>query len=107
MHLALPTTLITLAASFLLSPHALLAQRAQAFKPEVRQYISVDAPVVALIHVRVIDGTGAPPKNDQTVVISGTVTPPGPNGGAAEFRNPFVPPREQTHIPIKEMAVVG
>ena len=45
--------------------------RAQpALSPEVRQYVSVDAPVVALTHVRVIDGTGAPAREDQTVVIA-------------------------------------
>lgn len=37
--------------------------------PAVRAYVSVDAPVVALTHVRVIDGTGAPPREDQTLVI--------------------------------------
>lgn len=35
----------------------------------VRAYVSVDAPVVALTHVRIIDGTGAPPREDQTLVI--------------------------------------
>ena len=38
--------------------------------PAVRQFVSVDAPVVALTHVRVIDGTGAPARDNQTVVIS-------------------------------------
>ncbi|HTJ20917.1 MAG TPA: amidohydrolase family protein [Gemmatimonadaceae bacterium] len=37
--------------------------------PAVRQFVSVDTPIVALTHVRVIDGTGAPPRADQTVVI--------------------------------------
>ncbi|MEP6692509.1 MAG: amidohydrolase family protein [Gemmatimonadaceae bacterium] len=37
----------------------------------VLQYVSVDAPVVALIHARVIDGTGAPARDDQAVVIRG------------------------------------
>ncbi len=37
----------------------------------VRQYVTVDAPVVALTHVRVIDGTGTTAKDDQTVVITG------------------------------------
>ena len=38
--------------------------------PQVTQeFISVDAPVVALQHVRVIDGTGAPATADQTIVI--------------------------------------
>ena len=35
----------------------------------VRQYVAVDTPVVALTHVRVIDGTGAPARADQTIVI--------------------------------------
>ncbi len=34
-------------------------------------FIRVEAPAVALTHVRVIDGTGAAPKDDQTIVISG------------------------------------
>src|SRR5690349_21081702 len=32
-----------------------------------RQFVSVDAPVVALTHVRLVDGTGTPAKDDQTV----------------------------------------
>jgi enamidase len=44
------------------------AQRPE-LSPTVREYVSVDAPVVALIHVRVIDGTGAPAREDQTLVI--------------------------------------
>src|SRR5437868_15032782 len=39
--------------------------------PEVREFVSVDAPVVALTHARVIDGTGAAAATDQTIVISG------------------------------------
>src|SRR5215204_1376825 len=35
-----------------------------------RQFIRTDARIVALAHVRVIDGTGAAPKDDQTMVIS-------------------------------------
>ncbi len=35
----------------------------------VRAYISVDAPIVALTHVRVIDGTGAPARDDQTLIL--------------------------------------
>ena len=36
---------------------------------QARQFIVVDTPIVALTHVRVIDGTGAAPVEDQTVVI--------------------------------------
>jgi imidazolonepropionase-like amidohydrolase len=38
---------------------------------DVKAFVSVDAPAVALTHVRVIDGTGGPVREDQTVVISG------------------------------------
>jgi imidazolonepropionase-like amidohydrolase len=34
-------------------------------------YVSVNAPIVALTHVRVVDGTGAPARTDQTVVVDG------------------------------------
>jgi len=37
---------------------------------DVAPYVAVDAPVVALTHVRVVDGTGAPAKEDQTVVVA-------------------------------------
>jgi imidazolonepropionase-like amidohydrolase len=43
---------------------------AQTLSPQVRGFVKVDAPVVALTHVRVIDGTGAAAREDQTVVLS-------------------------------------
>ena len=42
----------------------------QALSPEVREFVKVDAPAVALTHVRVIDGTGAAARIDQTIIIS-------------------------------------
>src|SRR6266481_301264 len=42
----------------------------QSLSPEVRAFVKVDAPIVALTHVRVIDGTGAAAREDQTVVVS-------------------------------------
>jgi len=39
--------------------------------PGVREFVKVSAPVIALTHVRVIDGTGSPARNDQTIIISG------------------------------------
>jgi len=42
----------------------------QTLSPDVKKFVKVDAPVVAITHVRVIDGTGAPVREDQTVVIS-------------------------------------
>ncbi len=51
-----------------------LAQR-PTFSNQVRNFISVDAPVIALTNVRVIDGTGAPAKAGQNVIINdGTIT---------------------------------
>ena len=44
--------------------------RGEGLSPHVRGFVRVDAPKVALTHVRVIDGTGAPPAEDQTVVIT-------------------------------------
>lgn len=37
--------------------------------PDVREYVKFDSPVIVLTHVRVIDGTGAVARNDQTIVI--------------------------------------
>ena len=47
------------------------AQSIDALSPEVRKYLSVSTPKVALEHVQVIDGTGAAPKLDQNIYISG------------------------------------
>lgn len=44
---------------------------AQDFATEVRQFIKVQAPIIALVHVRVMDGTGALPRENQTVILSG------------------------------------
>ncbi|MDQ3820599.1 MAG: amidohydrolase, partial [Acidobacteriota bacterium] len=45
-------------------------QRGPTLSQEVRDFVSVDAPVIALTHARVIDGTGAKALQDQTVIIS-------------------------------------
>src|SRR6202034_1876438 len=42
----------------------------QTLSPQVRGFVKVDAPVVALTHVRVIDGTGAAAREDQTIILS-------------------------------------
>ncbi len=41
------------------------------FAPGLRPFVTVDAATFALEHVRVIDGSGAPPLEDQTIVIGG------------------------------------
>ena len=39
--------------------------------PDRQQFIRTEAPVIAIVHVRVIDGTGAAAREDQTVMVSG------------------------------------
>jgi imidazolonepropionase-like amidohydrolase len=57
---------------------------AQAPSSERQQFIRVEAPVVALTHVRVIDGTGAVAQDDQTIVISdGKIQSMGPSATAS------------------------
>ncbi len=43
---------------------------AQSLSPEVRKFVTTDARVIALTHVRVIDGTGAAAREDQTIILS-------------------------------------
>src|SRR2546430_10279246 len=62
-----PTTLRALGA-LLLVPALGTAQR-PTLSAAVKQYVAVDTPVVVLTHVRVIDGTGAAAKEDQTLII--------------------------------------
>src|SRR5256712_3383003 len=58
---------------------ALIAQRPDSFAASVREYIAVDTSLVALTHVLLVDGTGAAPKSDQTVVIrAGRIAAVGP-----------------------------
>jgi hypothetical protein len=59
---------ILAAVPFLLASQ-LAAQNRPAFSDVTREFISVDAPVVALQHVRVTDGTGGPVTENQTIVI--------------------------------------
>jgi len=64
-----------------LLPAALWAQGR--FTPGVKPFVTVDAPVVALQHVRIIDGTGAQPQEDQTIILDhGTISRTGPSAGA-------------------------
>jgi imidazolonepropionase-like amidohydrolase len=63
---------------------ALLAAQHPHFTAETKQYVVVDTPVVVLRHVRVIDGTGAAPRDDQTIVLShGLITATG-NGATTQ-----------------------
>lgn len=51
-----------------------------ALSPEVKPFVNVNAARVALQHVRVIDGTGAAARDDQTVVIA---------NGKIEYAGPY------------------
>ncbi|MDF1505194.1 amidohydrolase family protein [Roseisolibacter sp. H3M3-2] len=51
---------------------------------EARQFVTVDTPVVALTRVRVIDGTGAPARDGQTIVVErGVIRAVGADGSVA------------------------
>jgi imidazolonepropionase-like amidohydrolase len=75
----------TLAATLLLfAALPLAAQQQQQGRPALsqltRRFVSVDAPVIALTNVRVVDGTGAAPREGQTIVIQdGKIAAVGPS----------------------------
>jgi imidazolonepropionase-like amidohydrolase len=48
---------------------------AQAPQADLKQFVRVDSNVVALTHVRIVDGTGAAPMEDQTIlIVDGKIT---------------------------------
>jgi imidazolonepropionase-like amidohydrolase len=53
----------------LLGPIGLAAQSYQSLSNDLRQYVTVPETSVALVNVRVVDGTGAAPREGQTIVI--------------------------------------
>jgi enamidase len=77
------------------------AQR-QVVTPGIRDFVEIDAPVVALTRVRVIDGTGAPPLEDQTVIIrDGVIEAIGPAATTA------VPEGADTHVMLGRTVMPG
>jgi enamidase len=64
----MPCHRVVLASGAVLFAATLAAQPPQ-FSNQVRGFIKVDAPVVALTNVRIVDGTGAPARQNQTVVL--------------------------------------
>jgi imidazolonepropionase-like amidohydrolase len=59
---------------------ALVCEIATAASP----FVSMDAPVIVLTHVRVIDGTGSSPREDQSIVIeAGKIKGVGPSASLA------------------------
>ena len=72
-----------LAIALALAPSA-AAQRGAALGERVRPFVSVSEPVVALVNVKVIDGSGAAPRDGQTVVIrDGKIAAVGPSSTMA------------------------
>lgn len=59
------------AAVLLLAGFTTAAAAQQRLSDTTRAYVSIDAPLVALTNVALIDGTGRPARANQTVVISG------------------------------------
>jgi imidazolonepropionase-like amidohydrolase len=73
-----------LIACTLAAPLPLAAQSYDQLSNSVRDLVSVAEPVVALTNVRVIDGTGATPRDGQTVVIrNGRIAAVGPAASTA------------------------
>ena len=62
----------------------LIAQQRPTLSNAVRAYVSVDAPLIALTHARVIDGTGAAAREDQTLILNnGVITAIGNSASTA------------------------
>ncbi len=81
MALAVLATLAGLALT-LLPVQPLTAQAARS--PQLQQFVAVEAPVVALTNVKVIDGTGAPAASGRTIVIrDGRIAAVGPTGSVS------------------------
>jgi imidazolonepropionase-like amidohydrolase len=75
------TTVSVVAFTLSLVAQPLLAQRPDSLSEEVRKYVAVDTSVVALTHVTLLDGTGAAPATDRTVLIrDGRIAEVGPAG---------------------------
>src|SRR5256885_13566653 len=62
--------IVTPIAFLLYSVGSLPAQTAPVLSAAVREYVTVDAPVTAITHVRLIDGTGGAVAEDQTIVLA-------------------------------------
>jgi imidazolonepropionase-like amidohydrolase len=66
--------------SLLLAASTAFAQRPQ-LAAAARQFVSVDTTIVALTHARIIDGTGAPARENQTLIIrDGSIAALGDDG---------------------------
>lgn len=74
------TFLLAVSALVLLHTGFVVAQSASSLSDAVREFVRVEAPVVALTHVQVIDGTGGPTTKDRTIIIrNGRIAAVGPS----------------------------
>ena len=72
---------VVIAGASLLGVSAVNAQTRESLSDDVQEFVSVDAETVALQGVMLIDGTGGPPRANQTVVIEDDrITAVGPSG---------------------------
>lgn len=72
--------LLLAVSSFMIAASTMSAQRAT-LTGQARQFIAVDTTIVALTHARIIDGTGAPPRENQTLIIrDGSIAAVGDDG---------------------------
>src|ERR1700730_13474321 len=52
--------------------------------PVTKSFIAIDSPIIALQHVRVIDGTGAPAAENQTILVEqGNIREIGPDSSVS------------------------
>jgi imidazolonepropionase-like amidohydrolase len=65
------------------SPAAPVLAPPAALAPELQKYVAVPAGKIALTHVRVIDGTGAVPAEDRTILVDGPTIDAVRDGSAA------------------------
>ena len=81
--------ILLLSLCVLLLPSATFAQRAEKFDKRVKQYVVHDEPSIRIDDVRIVDGTGAPARPGQSILIrDGRIERVGPvaelAGGAAD-----------------------
>ena len=70
----------TLLAAALLAVSGDLAAQRPRLSPNARRFVTIDTAVVALTHVKLIDGTGAAPADDQTIIVAdGKIQQVGPS----------------------------
>jgi len=70
---------LMLLATLLVQAIPAYSEAASTLPENLRPFVAVTEPSVALRHVRVIDGTGAPPTEDQTVLLKdGRISAVGP-----------------------------